>query len=62
MPLIPLSILFLQFQLTQNVFLLMRFLILEIAKSLMERGLANKGDVVTLAFNFWPETAQQIGP
>jgi len=52
MPLKPLSILFLQLRLTQNVFPLMRFLILETAKS--------HTGVVTLAFDFWPETAKQI--
>jgi len=57
MPLIPLSILFLQLQLTQNVFPLMHFLILELVKSHMERDLANKRDFVTLALDFWPETA-----
>jgi len=42
MLLIFLSILFLQLQLIQNVFPLMRFLILEIAKSHLERDLARK--------------------
>jgi len=41
----------------KRVFPLMRFLIFEIAKSHMERYLANKGGVATLAFDFWPETA-----
>jgi len=56
MPLIPLLILILQLQLTQNVFPLMRFLILEIVKIHMEQDLANKGGVVTLTFDFWPQT------
>jgi len=45
MPLMPLSIFFffLQLQLTQNVFLVMRVLISEIAKSHTERDLANRG-------------------
>jgi len=59
MPIIPRSILFVCLQLAQNVYHSMRFLILEIAKNHMERDLANKGEegVVTLEFDFWPETA-----
>jgi len=54
----PLSILFLQLRPTQNVFPSMRFLIWQITKSHAERDLANNGgSVITLAFDFWPETA-----
>ncbi|KAE9530467.1 hypothetical protein AGLY_010929 [Aphis glycines] len=52
MSLTPLSLLFLQLQLTQNVCPLTHFLVLEKAKSRMERDLVNMGGVEALEFNF----------
>jgi len=48
----PLSLLFLQLQLTQNVCPLTHFLVLEKAKSRMERDLVNMGGVEALEFDF----------